>query len=138
MIKRFLGLAILGMGLAVPAHAQVSHGFAAGGAASPLNLNNAGGGGFGSGLGGNSMGRGKLTDYPKARFGVASVSGTQHDYVPSTFVSYDKALAEGRAVLATPPQSPAEAARQQVTAHTEKAKLALVQDDYGNAVIVPR
>lgn len=133
MTKRFLGLAILAAGLAVPAHAQVSRGFAAGNPTSSPSFS--GGGGFG---GGYSAGGIKLPSYPVACLGVTSVSGSQQDYVPSTFVAYDKALAEGRAILSAPPKSVAEAAREQGSSRTEKAKLALVQDDYGNAVIVPR
>lgn len=137
-MKRFLGLAILAAGLAVPAHAQMSHSVSAGGAANTLTSNGGGGGYGGGGLGGGSSSGNKLTNCPRAQFSVAAVSGTQQDYVPSTFVSYDKAVAEGRNILAAPPKSIVEAAHEQAEAHAEKAKLALVQDYNGNAVVVLR
>lgn len=139
-MKRFLGLAILAAGLAVPAHGQMSHSVSGGSAASSATSNSGGGGSYGgAGFGGGLSGGGtRLASYPVAHFGVASVSGSQQDYVPSTFVAYDKALAEGRDILANPPKSVVEAAQAQASTHTEKAKLALVQDDYGNAIVVSR
>lgn len=138
-MKRFFGLAILAAGLAIPAHAQTLHGYAAGGAASSATSSSGGGGYGGGGFGGGLSGGGtKLASYPVAHFGVASVSGSQQDYVPSTFVAYDKALAEGRDILANPPKSVVEAAHEQVGTQTEKARLALVQDDHGNAIVVSR
>jgi hypothetical protein len=133
-MKRLLGLAVLTVGLAVPAHAQAPRAMAVGMTPSPTT-SGGGGGGFG---GGSSCGGGKLTSYPVARFNVTSVSGSQQDYIPSTFVSYDEAVAAGRAILNAPPKSLDEVARETSTNRRETAKLALVQDANGNAIIQPR
>jgi hypothetical protein len=132
-MKRLIGLAILAVAVAVPAHAQSTHP-AAGGTTFTTN-GSAGSLGGGGGFGGS--GGSKLASVPPAHFNVTSASGSQ-SYEPSTFLSYDQAVAAGKTVLDTPPPTVAEAARQQASAHTEKAKVALVQDDYGRAIIVRR
>jgi hypothetical protein len=68
---------------------------------------------------------------------MTSASGAQ-DYVPSTFLPFDKAVVAGQTLIETPAPTVADAARQQTSAHMEKAKIALVQDDYGRAIIVRR
>jgi len=137
-MKRLLGLGILAAGLAVPAHAQAFHGGAsAGGTSNSLPING-GAGGFGGGFGGGLSGGNRLSAYPLANFNVAAVSGIQAEYIPSTFVSYDQAVAEGREILTTPPKTLVQAAHDQANAHPNKAKFALVQDRNGNAVIVTR
>ena len=73
---------------------------------------------------------------PPAQFNTATVSGSQTDYVPSVFVSYDRAIARGQDALDTPPPTVAEAARQLGNSHPEKARLALVQDIHGKAIVV--
>jgi len=138
-MKRLLGLAILAAGLAIPAHAQGFHGGASAGSSSNGLPTNGGGGGFGGGFGGGLSSAGnRLPAYPLANFNLAAVSGTQAEYVPSTFVSYDQAVAEGREILATPPKTLVQAAREQASTRTDKARFALVQDRNGNAVIVTR
>ena len=138
-MKRVLGLAIAVAALALPAHAQASKGAPPASAASPITSNNGSGGGGSSGFsGGGSVGGSHLSAYPRRQFGVASVSGTQQDYVPSTFVAYDQALAEGRDILSNPPKTVVEAAHAQVAAPAGKAKFAFVQNANGDAVIVVR
>lgn len=66
---------------------------------------------------------------------MGTVDGNAGDYVPSTFVSYDKALAEGRALLAARPISLGQFARENQPAATAKAKFELVQDHHGYPVI---
>ena len=134
-MRRLVGLAVLVMALAtVPTHAQTVH-VAAGGAASPPA---AGGGGLGGGSGfsGGFGGGNRLTSYPLTWFSTTSVSGSQEEYVPSIFVSYDSAIATGQRMLDAPPLTVADAARQQQSTRREKTKIALVQDHYGKAVIV--
>jgi len=136
-MKRLIGFAVLAAGLAVPTHAQTVHA-AAGGAAS-LPASNGGGWGIGGGgLGGGSSVGNKPVNYPPTLFSVTSVSGSQQEYVPSVFVSYDRAVAAGQDALDTPSLTVAEAARRKANAPPDKAKVTLVQDDYGRAVIVPR
>jgi hypothetical protein len=132
-MKHLVAMAVLTLGLVVPTHAQAVHAAAGGGATSPT----ANGTGWGSGgLGGGFAPGNRLASYPLTLFSVTSVSGSQQEYVPSIFVSYDRAIAEGQSELDTPPRTVAEAARQQARAHAEKAKVALVQNEDGKAVIV--
>lgn len=90
------------------------------------------------GSGGSISGVGSfqtLPYIPAAHFPMTTVNGDSRDYVPSTFVPYAKAVAEGRAVLATRPISLGEFARRNEANDTAKAKLELVQDYDGNAVV---
>jgi len=66
------------------------------------------------------------------------VSGSLQDFTPSTFLAYDKALAEGREILANPPKTIAEAARSQEGGSAQKARIAVIQDANGDPVIVAR
>ena len=134
-MKKLVGMAIVGACLALPAHAQVSRGTpSSAGMTTSSTTNNSGGGGYSGGFSGGS----KLTAYPCTRFGVASVSGSLQDFTPSTFLAYDQALAEGRAILANPPKPIGEVAHDQPSAPLQKAKLALIQDANGYPVIVAR
>jgi hypothetical protein len=137
-MRHLIGLAVLALGLVVPTHAQAMRS-AASGTANPTSSGSGsgGGGGLGGGFSGGSIG-GRLTYYPLARFSVTTVSGTQQDYVPSTFVSYDQAVATGQNELDMPPLTVAAAARQQANTHPEKAKIAVMQDDRGKVIIVSR
>lgn len=132
-MKRLIVLGLFAVGLALPTHAQTAH-IAAGGAANPLTSN--GGGGWGGGVGYGAASR--PVSHPPAQFSTTSVSGSQNEYVPSVFVSYDRAIAKGQNALDTLPPTVVEAARQQSNTHPEKAKLALVQDIYGKAMVVPQ
>jgi hypothetical protein len=136
-MKRLIGLAVLAVGLVVPTHAQTVHAAAGGGAANSL-ASGGGGWGGGGGLSGGFTAGAPLAHYPLTRFSMTSVSGSQQEFVPSVFVSYDKAVAEGQNLLDTPPLTVAEAARRQGNTHSEKAKIALVQDNNGKAVTVSR
>lgn len=141
MTKRILGIAVFTLGIALPAHAQTSRGGAVGSSANGSGVNG-GGGGFGGGAGGGGFGGGglsgasKLPSYPVSSPRMTGISGSQGDFVPSTFLPYDKALTEGKTVLDTPPPTVAEAAREQTSARVEKAKFALVQDEYGHPMII--
>lgn len=132
-MKRLMALGVFAVGLVLPTHAQTTHS-AAGGAANALPSNSGGGWGGGGGYSGGS----RPVSHPPTQFNTASVSGSQNEYVPSVFVPYDRAMAKGQSVLDTPPPTVAEAARQQGNTHPEKAKLALVQDIYGKARVVPQ
>jgi hypothetical protein len=136
MIKRILGFAALAAGLAMPAYGQASRG------AAMANATNAsgfigGGGGFGSGLGGGFGSAGiSVSHAPVAHFSIANVSGSRSEYLPSTFVPYEQAVANGRTILAASPAPLGDVAREAAAAPRQKAKFALVQDDYGNAIII--
>lgn len=116
-MKRILGIAVLILWFAVPAHAQSFSGSVVGG-----------------------VGIGKVNfptvpNYPPAHFEVRAVSGTAADFVPSSFASYEQALAEGRAALAVRAKTLGEIARENSSTPRVKARLVLVQDDHGNAVL---
>jgi hypothetical protein len=59
--------------------------------------------GVGGTGGGEMRGTGTLMHVPPARFAVREVSGKASDYIPSTFVSYNSAVAEGEASQAAQP-----------------------------------
>src|ERR1700685_132939 len=80
IMKRLLGLVVLALGLALPAHAQLGGSVGGGGSL---------GGGFHA-----SMSR------PPTQFATTGVSGTETDFIPSAFVTYDQAIAAGQAALA--------------------------------------
>lgn len=135
-MRRLFGLAVLAAGLTVPVQAQISHATAASSTAGSTTSGGSGGGGFSGGSGGGfSSGGSKLPSYPVAHFNVTSVSGSQQDYIPSTFVSYDDAVAAGRAILDAPPKSLDQVARESGSSHRQMAKLKLVQDANGKPVI---
>jgi len=139
-MKCLVGLAILAAVVAAPTHAQTAHSV---GASAQTGATNAGGAGFGGGgFGGGGFGGGsfgsRLASVPPARFDMVIASGSQQSYVPSTFLPYDKAITAGRDVLDVAPTTVAEASQRQASAHTEKARYLLTQDEHGRAVIVPR
>jgi len=129
-MKRFIGFAILVMGLAVSAHAQ-THAVAS----SAGSQTAAGGGG---GFGGGSASASRPTNSAPKHFDMTSASGSEQSYVPSTFLSYDEAITAAENVLELPAPTVAEVARQRAGARTEKAMVALVQDEYGRAILVRR
>lgn len=137
-MTKYLGMAIVAACIALPAHAQTPGRPTAVGASATSTV---GGGGVGSGAsssysaGGGGM---RLPNYPRTQFGVASVSGSLQDFTPSTFLAYDKALAEGRDILANPPKTIAEVAHDLPAASNQKAKIAVIQDANGDPVIVAR
>ncbi|HXJ16853.1 MAG TPA: hypothetical protein VNM68_06610 [Candidatus Polarisedimenticolia bacterium] len=114
-MKRILGVAVLILWFAVPAHAQY----------------------FGTSLGGGSLGHVSfhtLPSVPPAQFEVRAVSGGA-DFVPSSYVPYEQALAEGRAALAARTKTLAEITRENSVVPRVKARLILVQDDHGRAIL---
>jgi len=127
-MKRFIGFAILVMGVAVPAHTQ-THAVASSAGAQTA----AGGGG---GLGGGSASPSRLTNSAPRHFDMTSASGSEQSYVPSIFLSYDEAITAAENVLKVPAPTVAVVARQRAGARTEKARVALLQDERGRAIIV--
>jgi hypothetical protein len=124
-MKRLLGLAVLALGLAVPAYAQFSGN----------SVGASGSIGSGGGLNGGGSFR-HITSYPRAVFATTIVSGTETDFEPSAFVSYDVAVAEGRAVMAFKERSVVEVAREVSSTRGARARVAFVQDASGDPVIV--
>jgi hypothetical protein len=133
-MKKLIGLAIVTLGLALSANAQSGR---AGGVAGPTNGGGNGGAGGGS-VGGGGMGGGSfstLPSRPPASFATTAISGTDAEFVPSTFLPFESAVAAGQAVLAAQHASVAQVAAANSRAPKAKAKFALIEDASGNAVI---
>lgn len=71
---------------------------------------------------------------PPANLPAVEVSGTDGLYVPSTFLTFDRAIAAGQADLKEQAKTVAEAAAESRKAKYT-AKIRLVQDDRGRAII---
>jgi hypothetical protein len=132
IVIRVAGAALLVLGFAISAQAQGSH-LAAGASSSLIYSGGAGTGFGGSGLGPSSFST--LPHIPRARFQASAVSGDSRDFVPSTYVPYKVAVAEGRSILAAVPESLGQFARDNEPAARARAKFELVQDHHGYAVI---
>jgi len=131
-MKKLIGIAAFVLLFSIPAHAQ-SRG---GGVGSAPSANVAGGGGAGGtgggGIGGN--GGARLQSYPRASFEASSVSGGDPSFAPSTFLSFDQAVAEGKAIIAADQKSLAQTAAENSATPKAKAKVTFVQDAEGKVV----
>ena len=134
-----LGIAAVALMLALPTYAQTPRP-SAGGMTNPLTTTGGGGGGYGGGGGAPDASVNKLPSYPRACLNMAAVSGTRAEYVPSTFVAYDKAVADGQTIDDTPAPTVADAARAQraSAATSERSKFTVVQNYYGYPIAIPR
>jgi hypothetical protein len=93
------------------------------------------------GFGGGSIGHmtfPSITHLPATQFNSVVVSGSDQDFVPTTYVSFDKGVAEGRTTLAMRPKSLGELALEYSGQTRPKAKVAFVQNDHGEAIITRR
>lgn len=73
-------------------------------------------------------------DLPDPPSRMLVVSGTNTEFVPSMFMSYDKALAKGVADLAAKPKTLAEVARENRKEQRAKAQTSFVQGADGKPV----
>ena len=114
-MKRILVLGVLILGCSVSAHAQ----------------------GFGGSLGGSLNGPSfpTLVSTPPAHFAVSRVGGTDADFIPSSFRSFDQAVAEGKAILAAQARTLVQIAEENSKAQKAKARLVIVQDASGNVIL---
>jgi hypothetical protein len=90
------------------------------------------------GFGGGSIGRvtfPSMTHFPETQFNSVVVSGSDQDFVPTTFVSFDKGIAEGCTTLGMRPKSLGEIAHEYSVQARLKAKVAFVQNNDGDAII---
>ena len=129
-MKKLLSFAILGLFFSLPARAQKT---TMSGGLGPTAGGAGGGGAVGSGSG--TVGFHTLPNYPRTQFQAIDVSGTAYDFTPSSWTSFNAGLAQGQAALAARARSLADVAAE--TRHSErpKAKLIIMQDAFGNAVI---
>ena len=100
---KYLGIALLLLLFAIPAHAQRT-------GALPSATTNSGGGGYGG-----SMGSADFSDsnhIPQTQFSVVIAHGSAQDYVPSTFMCFTQAVKIGEAALAYQEKTLGELARE--------------------------
>jgi hypothetical protein len=76
-----------------------------------------------------------LISNPPTQFAVTVVSGTTQDFTPTTYASYDAAIAQGRAALAITQKSLGEVAQEHNREVKVKAKFTFEQDEYGQAMV---
>ena len=131
IMKKLLGVATIVLLFSIPAHGQ-GRGVTVGSAPS---ANATGGGGAGGGAGdiggGNSV---RLPTYPPATFVVSAVSGGDPSFAPSTFLTFEQAVAEGKAINDADRKSLAQVAAENSNAPKAKAKFSFVQDANGKVV----
>jgi len=135
-MKRFLGLAVLILGLSIPAFGQRAAAGMTGGAAGGA-VSYGGGGGYG-GSGGGLTGPTDfhtLPSIPPARLPSTAVSGSDATFVPSSFLPYNQAIAVGNAMLDAQHESVAEAAAENSLVHRLPAKATIIENAIGNPVI---
>ncbi len=135
IMKKAIGIAAFVLVFSVPAHGQGSKGTAVGNSSSSPTGMGGGGGGTGSGLSGTTGAR--LPVYPAAHFGTSAVSGGDPSYAPSTFLTFEQAIAEGRSEAADQ-KTVAQVAAENSATPKAKAKFAFVQDAQGKVVPAPQ
>ncbi len=128
-MKRAIGIAAFLLFFAIPAHAQ------AGSSASALP-NQGGGGGGGGGYGGGGSSSGPLPTYPRAQFKMSAVSGSDSSFIPSGYLPFDRAVAQGQAILDAEKKTPAEAAAAASIVPKPHAKISVVQDANGDPIVI--
>jgi hypothetical protein len=128
-MKKLIGVVVLVLLSSLSAHAQ-SKGGAVGSSAS--STSQSGGGGTGSGGSSGTAGS-RLQGYPRASFAVTAVSGDP-SFAPSTFLSFDQAVAEGKAINATSQKPLGEIAAENSTVPKARAKFRFVQNADGKVI----
>jgi len=131
-MKTLFGLAILGLSLSVPTHAQQRA--MSGGAGGPTNNGSVGFGGSPVG-GAGAVHFPTLPSVPRAQFQMMDVSGGDASFFPSSFVPFEKGIAEGEAALAVRQKSLGDVALENRGSEKPKAKFAIIQDQIGHAII---
>ena len=138
-MDKVLGVVILGLLFSAPVRAQHSMAAAVGpnGAGSMIG-GTGGSGGAGPVGGGGSVAFHTLAPVAPTQFQMVDVSGGSGDFVPSSWTQFEQGLATGRAQLEARRETLGEVADQYRHADKPKAKLAIVQDAVGNAIIERR
>jgi len=124
-MKSLLALAALAFVTSSPAHAQAYVGSSSSAYGSSINS------------GQNGMAKAFFpTHYslPDASSQMLIISGTDTEFVPSLFMSYDKAVATGVAELAVKPKTLAEVAAANRKEQHLKAQASFSQDANGNII----
>jgi hypothetical protein len=127
-LKSTMALMALFFAFSITAHAQ-----AAGSAVSNYRPSGGGGTSGGGAAGGGSVSFHTPTHNPTTQFQMTAASGST-DYVPSTYLAYDKALSAGQTALAAKPQTIVEAAQANKQTKAADSEYLIVQDKHGNLV----
>ena len=127
-MKRAIGVAAFILFFAIQAHAQA-------GSSSTARPTQNGGGGGGGGFGGGG-GTGPLPTRPPAHFKMSAVTGSEASFIPSGYLPFDRAVAEGQAILDAEKRTPAEAAAATSIVPKPHAKVAVVQDANGDPIVI--
>ena len=125
-MKRAIGVAAFILFFAIPAHAQAG----SSSSARPTQSGGGGGGGFGGG------GTGPLPARPPAHFKMSAVNGSDATFIPSGYLPFDRAVAEGQAILDSEKKTPAEAAAATSIVPKPHSKVAVVQDADGDPIVI--
>jgi hypothetical protein len=137
-MNKILGFAAFGLLISMPAHAQRSMSGTLGPNGGSIVGGTTGGIGGPASSGGGTVIFHTLTAVPSTQFLLIDVSGLDGQFVPSSWIQFEKGLAEGHAVLAAQRKSLAEVAAENRLTERPKAKLIITQDARGNAVILRR
>lgn len=130
-MKKAIGIAAFILFFALPAHAQ------RGGASSSAQVSNGGGGGFGGGgLGGGGGTGSLLPSHAPAQFKMSAVTGSDSSFIPSGYLPFESAVAEGQAILDAEKKTPAEAAAASSIVPKPHAKVAVVQGANGDPIVI--
>jgi len=116
MMKQVLVLSALILGCSATAHAQF----------------------FGASIGGITLGgptSPSVSHTPPTHFNVTGVTGTDADFTPSSFRTFEQAVAEGKAALAFRARTVAQIADENNKVQKAKARLAIVQDASGKVIL---
>jgi hypothetical protein len=125
-MKRAIGIAAFILFFAIPAHAQA-------GSSASARVNQGGGGG---GFSGGGAGTGALPNHPRAQFKMSAVSGSDSSFIPSGYLPFDSAVAEGQAILDAEKKTPAEAAAAESIVPKPHAKVVVVQAANGDPIVI--
>jgi hypothetical protein len=131
IMKKVIGIAAFVLVFSIPAHGQTSKGGGIGVGSSGSPNANGGGGGMAGGLNGSG---GRLPSYAAANLGAVAISGAgDPSFAPSTFLTFEQAVAEGKAESANQ-KTLAQIAAENSTTPKARAKFAFVQDANGKVV----
>ena len=125
-IGKIIGLAALVSFSSLTVHAQHM-----GGAPGPST----GGGGGGGGALMGPTGFAVLPNTAPYHPAMGYTSGSESDFIPSTWARFDQAIAQGQAELNAPRKSMVQIAEESRKTQKIKARFAIVEDQDGQAVI---
>jgi hypothetical protein len=135
IMKKFLGIAVMGLLFSIPAHAQGRAG-GLGAGSGPNGFPTFGGGSVGGGpVGGES--RANIREYGRAQFATAAISGGDASFAPSSFLTFEQAVEEGK-LASAPQKSVAQVAAENLAAMKARSRVEFVQDAGGRVVPLAR